>query len=120
MDLCVQDAILSVSSYVKAFRSPSGSYDENGRWSDHGTTQELGFCAAVQRAKAEDLEDLDEGRRSSKAVKLFTSFELRTASVDGQSQPDILEISGERYQVQSVEYWPDGGYYKAVATKVGQ
>jgi len=101
-------------------RSRAGTYDAHGRWQEQ-RKDELTITASVQPATAKDLEDVEEGRRTRENIKLFTQTELRTADVDGRWQPDVVEFEDVDYEVHSVTNWGDvGGYYKAIASKVGQ
>jgi hypothetical protein len=104
---------------VKRPKSPS-TYDEHGRYQPQ-PIDEITITASVQPATPKDLEDVEEGRRTRENIKLYTQTELKTASVSDARQPDVIEFDDEEYEVHSVTNWGDvGGYYKAMASKVGQ
>lgn len=101
-------------------RFPGGVYDDDGRWDEQGEDT-FYIHASVQIAKGDELLRLEEGRRTRSALKIYTTTKLHTANVDNGSQPDILEYKDDEYQVDLVDDWSEeGGYYKVLATKVGQ
>jgi hypothetical protein len=101
-------------------RPPGGTYDESGRWQAYDTYQ-FRVRAVVQPVKPEELEHLEEGRRTKGAIKIFCIEELKTADVEDQTQPDQVVWKDEEYQVEEVKNWSDyGGYYQAIAIKKGQ
>ncbi|NIY14228.1 MAG: hypothetical protein GWM98_04745 [Nitrospinaceae bacterium] len=91
-----------------------------GRW-EEGPRDEIPIMAAVQNPTGEDLQKIEEGRRTEASIKLYSDFQFRTASVKDQRQPDLVLWGGDEYQIDHVENWTgDGCYYKAIATKRGQ
>jgi hypothetical protein len=101
-------------------RPPGGTYDENGRWQAYDTYQ-FQVRAVVQPAKPEELEDLEEGRRTKGGIKIFCIEELKTVDVEDQTQPDVVLWNNEEYQVEEVKNWCEyGGYYQIMAVKKGQ
>lgn len=60
--------------------------------------------ASVQPIKLSDMERLPEGRRSQRAFRLYTDSTLQTL-VEGQSNPDVVTIYGEAYEVLAVDSW---------------
>lgn len=104
---------------VSVRRPGVGTY-EHGRWIAQ-EQKELKIRASIQTAGDKDLQDVDEGRRVNGGIKVYTKTLLQTASVDGKQQPDIIDWHGESYLVEKVFDWNEaGGYYKALATRMGQ
>ena len=91
----------------------SGSY-VLGRWAD-GTPVALSLDAVVQNATAEDLLVLEEGNRTSEALKLHTTTKLYPVS--GGAYKDQITYDGVTWTVYSVADRKIGGYYKAIAIK---
>ena len=105
---------------VEIERPESGYYDENGEWIK-APSELITIRASVQTTKDKDLVDVDEGRRVKGSIKLYSCEELKTASVDGRTQPDIVHWNGDRYQIEKVENWSFyGDYYKAIAVRMDQ
>jgi len=125
LDQCIARAFAclprdGIRSAVVIKRPRAGTYDQHGRWQEQ-QKDELTVTASVQPASAKDLEDVDEGRRTKENIKVYTQTLLKTASVSDIRQPDIIEWEGIEYEVHSVTNWGEvGGYYKALASKVGQ
>jgi hypothetical protein len=123
---CLTDAIAGASISVLLRRPPSGYYDEKGRWKERERFPDVEFMASVQPLRPNELVDLPENRRTRAAIKLYTETLLKTVSVDEKVQPDIVipqsgQFKNVEFQVDSVIDWSDlGGYYKALATKLGQ
>ena len=117
----------SVASAIDCFDTPviverrrEGSY-VNGRFVEDGSPRRFRLLASVQPARADELQRLPEGRRTSAAIKLYSKERLRTADSPRNIQPDRVEYRGESYQVESVEDWDElGGYFKPIALKEGQ
>lgn len=108
------------SESVTLKRTPAGAYDEHGRYIEL-EPEETTIQASVQPAKQGELVRLPEGRRVRGGVKIFTTTELFTASVEDQRQPDIIVWQGVEWEVDAVDNWEGPGeYYKALATRKGQ
>ena len=117
---CVTSAIADLATDVVVRRKASGAHDEHGRWQEQDD-EEFTIKAVVQPARGHELVRIEEGRRTRGAIKVYTTAELRTASVEEQTQPDRIVWAGVEYEVEYVDDWDEaGGYYKAVALKVGQ
>ena len=109
-----------IATAISVERAGVGAYDGHGR-AYQTASETFEIDAAVQPASPRDLEDLEEGRRSKETIKLFTQTELFGVSVDSRREPDRITYNDEVYEVHSVTVWGDvGGYWKAIAQKVGQ
>lgn len=101
---------------VTGRRFSAGRYD-HGRYVESAAT-EISFAAGVQQPKTEDMDLLEEGKMTTEAIVLFTSFELRLVSKE--SNADQVRWEGEWYEVSAVKphrtLFP--GEYKAVCTKI--
>ncbi len=117
---CLPRAVLQRAVTVTVLRPPQGTYDENGRWQDYDY-EPFEIRATIQPVKPEELEHIDEGRRTKGAVKIFSIEELKTANVENQTQPDIVVWNGCEYQVEEIKDWfAAGGFFQTIAIKVGQ
>lgn len=111
---------MSLADAIARFATPhtvkrAGGAFVSGRW-QAGAAEEIGIDASVQPATAKELERLPEGQRTRETLAVYTTTELRIAA-PGQAA-DRLEHDGVTYEVQSVEPWGVGGYFKALAAKV--
>jgi len=95
-------------------------YDKGGR-ENAQKPEKITIRAVIQTATDEDLQKVDEGRRTKGGIRVFTASELRTASVEGQHQPDVVLWEGRKWQVEKVDNWADYGFhFKSIAIKMGQ
>ena len=101
-------------------RADTGSYVK-GKWVEAGH-KSINFFSTVQPATGRDLEILPEARRSSDSYVLITDFELRTVTVDRKTNPDIVRLFDEQYEVAHVKRWTNNvrPNYWALVTKVPQ
>jgi hypothetical protein len=67
--------------------------------------------AAVHSVTGRDLARLPEGVRESIAIVVYSSTELRVR--------DRLVRGGERFEVEHVEPWQFGGFWRAACSRVG-
>jgi len=72
-----------------------------GRWVDIGIPTTLTIKASVQGLNADVAQTLPQGYNTIGTRVLYTSTELRTASV-GNHQPDVVTIDGLKFQVKEV------------------
>lgn len=116
----IRSVVPMFSDLVEVSRPASGTYDEHGRWQE-GPSNEFEICASVQTATDKDLQKLPEGRRLRGGIRVYTTSELLTASVDEKRQPDVLTWDGAQWQVEQIDDWFEvAGYYKVIATRMGQ
>lgn len=101
---------------VKLIRSAPGSYDK-GRYVP-GATTELEIVASVQPAGGRDLQRLPEGQRTRETIAVWSPNEIRTANDAAGAAADRIEWQGRTYEVQLVEPWVPGQYWRAIAAKM--
>jgi hypothetical protein len=111
---------VSLADAIARFATPHtiirrGGVFAAGRWQP-GEAEELEVNAAVQPASPQELARLPEGQRSREVLAVYTPTELRIGGPGAAA--DRLEHAGATYEVQSVERWDAGGFYKALAAKV--
>jgi len=105
---------------IEVHRAVESYYDEHGRYQEQ-EAEKIIIKANVQRARSDELMDLEEGRRTREAIKIYSIDELRTSSVDKRVQPDVVIWRDVEYQIDKVDNWSEaGGYFKAIATRKGQ
>lgn len=92
----------------------TGSYIQ-GRWVE-GNAEAFDITASIQPATPTELQRLPEGDRTKAIVAIWTATELRTAVAGGRA--DRVAYGGATYEVQAVEAWDFGGYWKALASRV--
>ena len=115
----VSEALRGITESVSVTRIAAGSRTL-GRWTD-GSTSVITIDACVQPATDEDMQRLPEGQRIEETISIFTTTELKTVSVDGQTPADRVSYDGEVYEVQSVTPWSEvGGYYHVLAKRHGR
>lgn len=89
-----------------------------------GATTDLLFDAQVTPATGRDLQRLPEGQRTTRAIRVITTVELRTAVTDpgaatSRKRADAILYDDSQFEVQNVQAWTSqGGFYDAVATEV--
>ena len=77
--------------------------------------------AVIQPAKAEDLERLPEGTKTTDARVFHTETKLRVGSAPDGPPPDVVEDCGERWEIHDAAPWAEfGDFYRAVGLKEGQ
>lgn len=77
----------------------------NGLWVEFGEIP-LEITASVQPTTGEEMLSLPEGRRNRKTYSLFTSTKIEMIrGPNNSTNPDKIEIYGERYEVVRVEVW---------------
>lgn len=86
---------------VNLYRKAAGSY-VNGVWVEGAETLIL-ITASIQPTSGEEMLSLPEGRRNKKTYSLFTSTDINL--IVGSTNPDQVQIFGERYEVVRVEPW---------------
>jgi hypothetical protein len=92
---------------------PSGSYVA-GRWVE-GAAETFEIAASIQPATPKELQRLPEGDRVKAVIAIWTTTELR---VGEGAQADRVSYGGGTYEVQAVERWDLGEYFKALASRV--
>lgn len=82
-----------------------------------GATTPTNIMASIQPIKPHEVEQLPEGRRDSQSYWLFTDIALNMIT---SSNPNLVTIAGEDYEVFKVEPWQNGilNHYKCLVSKV--
>lgn len=107
---------------INLYRKNPGAY-VNGVWQQSGETL-IPITCSVQPTTGEDMLSIPEGRRNRKSYALFTSTKVNVIhGLNNSTNPDQLEIYGERYEVVKVEIWQNNpavfaivNHYKIIAT----
>lgn len=113
----ISDTIESLGAADYSVKRKAGStYDTNGR-AVAGAATTVPIRAHVQPLTGRELAALPEGLRHKETRYVWTVTELRTAK-EGTSEPDVIVIDGEDFEIQKVENWQAaGGFYKALAVR---
>lgn len=92
---------------------------DDGRYTIAEPT-EITIKASVQPLKATEMESLPEGRRGSRAVKVYSDTELLMVDQQSGQQPDQFEWLGRRYEVVGSDAFQSGviNHYRAYAVEV--
>lgn len=90
-----------------------------GIWVDGGDTA-FTTIVSVQPLDAREMNMLPEGRRTSQAFKLYGQDQLVTVNKSAGTNPDILTINGDNFEVLSSEPWQSNirNHYKSVVVKI--
>jgi len=107
-------------------RQQAGGWS-NGKFVRLGAESTFTIEASVQPMTGELLKDLPEGMNSDDSRTLWTTTELRTASLQiGASdvttggEPDVIEIENDRWRVTKVEHFAIlDNFYRCVVTRLG-
>lgn len=101
-------------------RVKPGSY-VNGRWVEESTIP-FEIKASKQPVSVNDLQSLEEGRRSSATYKFYTDTELFTADVTTGRNADKIEINSVMHEVIKVDPFLSGiiSHYRVIVAKVAQ
>jgi hypothetical protein len=110
--------VMDLSSTVSRFATgtyvvtrDARTYGADGRL-DTTPSSTFQVTACVQPVAGKDLERLPDGMRTRDVLTIFTATELK--------EKDVVAWSGRQYEVDQVEPWSElGGYYRALATRVG-
>lgn len=81
---------------------------------------EVSVMVSVQPLKATEMEALPEGRRSARAVKIYSSVELFMADQKYGQQADQFDWLGRRYEVVASDAYQCNviNHYRAYAVEV--
>ncbi len=100
-------------------RVAAGEYNTAGVWVE-GQPATLSIPMSVQPMKLSEMEALPEGRRSSRAVKIYSDAELIAADQDTGQNGDIVTWLGKKWEVVSCMPYQGGviPHWKALAVEV--
>lgn len=98
-------------------RPPNGSYNAGEYVQGSGVV--FTVKASAQPATTEDMQSLPEARRQLGAYRLYSETKFQSL-VEGVSNPDVIVIDGDDYEVAQVQPWKNGliEHYKAIAVRV--
>jgi hypothetical protein len=116
-DVTLADAITALATGTYVVTRPGPGAWATGLFVEDAPST-FSIVASVQPTSGKDLARLPEGERSAARITLFTVTELRTASIAGKTLSDRVAYRGETYEVEHVDAWESGGFYKAIARKV--
>lgn len=108
-------ARLATGTYV-VNRYAASAYDGNGR---HviGAPTPMNVKGLIQPLSDRDLQRLPEGERSIDRVVFMTQTQLQTAAT-GAAKSDVLTYNGKSYEVEEIEPWDAGVYWRCIARKI--
>jgi hypothetical protein len=99
-----------------------GSYID-GRWLTTNVTPTIStIYASLHPISDNELQSLDEGRRTQSNFKLISNSQLSVGKI-GESNPDIIRFdNGEVYEVVKCDRWMNGilMHYRIIISKVEQ
>lgn len=112
----VSEAFGDFLESVSITRSATGSYIE-GVWIP-GSTSSVSINAVVQNVQPDDMRVLEEGMRTSEAIKLHSTADLIPLSEADKTVGDIIAYQGFNWQVVNVARRFIGNYNKAIAIRI--
>jgi len=83
-----------------------------------GSTSTFSIPAVVVPLSGMDLQRLPEGFQSQQTIAIYTTVELKTASSDTAQDADQLNYQGQQYQIENVEHWESGNFWKSIAQRI--
>lgn len=107
---------------ITILRQNSTGYYDKGKWVEPETLSEEIIYASVQPLTGREIDLVPQGRRNCDSAKLISESALNTVEVNNNSNPDIVVLNGERYEVHSVGEWQNNvlNHYEYVITKAVQ
>lgn len=94
------------SSFRKSLtrKAPAAGAMVNGRWVE-GSLASTTIKASVQPITPHDMMSMDVGRRNSRGFWLYTDTKLNSKGNGTNTNPDIIVIDGDDYEVVQVAPW---------------
>lgn len=108
---------------VTVYRAGAGGYyNDEGEWVEGGR-EEITIKASVQPLtlrEYNEVEEMADGKRITRAVKLYTDTELLPADDATGEEGDMIEHRGKRYRIFRCDAYQSGviNHYKAYAMEV--
>ena len=98
--------------------SGDGRY-ENGRFVA-GTASCVSIDASIQPVTGKEIQRLPSDRQEMENIKLFTKAPLYVNNTMKQTQADVIEYNGYKYEVHSVMDWTrtDLNHYESIASLI--
>ena len=100
-------------------RTGQGDYDAGGVWVE-GIPAELSVRMSVQPLRMDEMDALPEGRRSSRAVKIYSDTELLPAEQTSGQNADQVRWQGKQWEIVGCDPYLMGviPHFKALAVEV--
>jgi hypothetical protein len=114
MRCCISNAVLRNSITLEVQRPGQSDYDEKGRYQE-AAKETIYIKGAVQPLSPKELLQETDSRKVKEAIKIYTTDDLRTVSIENSIQPDIVIYKDVEYEVHSVGDWTS--FKKVVATR---
>lgn len=111
-----------MSSFRKPFpvkRTEPGDYDDGGNWVE-GSETNLTLYMSIQPLRVDEMDALPEGRRNSRAVKIYSGDELYPAEQTAGQNADFVTWQGKQWEVIGCDPYQMGviSHYKSLAVEV--
>ena len=106
---------------IPVLRAGTGHYDDDlGTWVEDTPSQSISVMMSVQPLRLEEMDALPEGRRTSRAVKIYSGEELLPAEQDIEQNADIITWQGRQWEVLACDPYQMGviSHYKSLAVEV--
>ena len=106
---------------VAVTRYAQGSYGADGDW-DEGAGSALSITANVQPMPPERMQTLEEGRRGTAGIIVFTDTELRTVNETDQTSADRVTWGSYAWEVVEISDFDTGigleeAHYEVLAVR---
>ena len=104
---------------ITVTRTGQGDYNDEGVWVE-GIPAELSVRMSVQPLRLEEMDALPEGRRSSKAVKIYAESQLLPADQGARQNADQVTWQGKQWEIVGCDPYLMGviPHFKALAVEV--
>lgn len=114
----LSDVIELLQSGTYVVTRPGTTTMLNGRRVAPSSTT-FDITASAQPASGRSIQRLPEGLRSTEAMDVYTTTELRQARPEAGVEADRIAIDDGVFEVQTVMRWNKlGNFYKVTATRV--
>jgi len=109
----------SFRKLIPVTRTAPGNYNIDGIWVE-GASESLSIKMSVQPLRLDEMDALPEGRRSSRAVKIYAESELYAVEQTTRQNADIITWLGKSWEVVGCEAYQMGviPHFKALAVEV--
>lgn len=112
---------LGAPNAIQVEQYGAGSYSATtGLWVS-GPVDVVSIDAVVQSSTPKEVEALPENERTKEAITVYTREPIKTSDVQDAEQSQVIRWHGRRFKVHVSEDWSDqAGYYRTVATRLGE
>lgn len=118
--MSVSDAIASLGAQTYTITRPTPGTITGGVY-QAGPPASFTIMAQVHPLGPRELMRLPELERARARVRIYTTTRLQVLTGPGGSLSDQIAFDGDAYEIEGVEDFAiEGGYYKAIARKMGQ